>query len=127
MPMKRASEPPASAGGGTCVHEDAQLLRPDAVAIVAKTFADCSVPLVILEQWRQGRHDVVHRHEVLEQKIEPRADQIAADEQCVLVPGAADDADVALIGAHAAIGTTRHAHADLFAVQTQAAYLRVEL
>ncbi len=66
------------------------------------------------------------RHQVLQLEIQPVAQHVAADKEDVLVAAAADDADVALVGAGAAVRAAGHAHAERFVLQPQLLQLRFQ-
>src|SRR3954453_17300751 len=89
------------------------------LAIVAKALAGLAVVAVAFQQRLQRLDDLAQRYQLLEQEAEPRADEIAAYEDRVLVAAAADHADVALVGADAAIRAAGHADADLLVGQAQ--------
>ena len=69
-------------------------------------FVDARSPVVLelFQDRRQRRHDFVAMHQILKLEVQPSAQHVAADEQRELVPTSADDADIALIRPHPAVG-----------------------
>src|ERR1700722_9137824 len=94
-----------------------QLVHPQPLAIISKSFTTLAVDLKILQQRHEQRHDFVERHQIAQDEVEPSSQHVSAYEDGELIAAAAYEADVALIRPHAAIGATGHADAQLFAFQ----------
>src|SRR5579859_4137987 len=87
------------------------LARSQPLAVVPKPLAVAAIVAEVLEQSREHRHDLGLWHQILQDEIQSRAEYAAAHEHRVLLAAAAHDADVALVGAHAAIGAAGHSDA----------------
>src|SRR5262249_11094772 len=109
------------------VNDSARRIFADASAIIAEALIGAAIRFETREQWLEQRHDLARRHEVLQEEVEPCAEHIAADEYRVLVTGAADDTDVALVGPDAAVRAAGDADADCLALQAEARQLGFEL
>src|SRR5438270_7390516 len=82
------------------------------MAEIAEALAAAASLAVKVQERPQRRNDLVERDEVFQLDVESIAERPPADEDGVLRPAAADDADVALIGPGAAVGAAGHADAD---------------
>src|SRR5262249_60201850 len=93
---------------------------------VAEALARIAMLLVVLQDRDEYRYDVGHRHQVSKHKVQPPAQNLAADENRVLVPAATDHANVALIRPSAAVWASGHPHAQLLILQAEALQLGLE-
>ena len=96
------------------------------MAIVSEGFARLAVVLEAFKDRRERRHNIVFVHEVLEHEVQSVPKDMAADEDGELIAAASDQADVALVRAHAAVWATGHAHAQLLIFQPEPPDLRLK-
>src|SRR5262245_41712337 len=131
--IEAAGEYTSSVGGralcGSSFGRCQQVLQPlhaHPRAIVAKAFGLLTLADERFQEWKQRRYDLLQWNQVLEHEIQPIAERPAADEEGELVAAAADDADIALIRAGAAVGAASHSHGELLVGQSEPGQFRFQ-
>jgi hypothetical protein len=91
-----------------------KVLTSQSLAKIAKGFSFKSVVFEVIQEGPQGWQNLLPGYEIFQFKIKAMAKKMAADVDGVFVAAAAYQADVALVGASAPIGTASHANAEPF-------------
>src|SRR5438270_4882323 len=106
-------------GLGLLGEKTLQPFRPLPLTIITETLFRPSFFLEVLKQRPQRRHNLGQRDQILEQEVEPMAQDMAADVNRVFITAAANQTDVALVRPSAAVRATGHPHAELLVLQPQ--------
>ena len=96
------------------------------MAEVAERLTRFPLRLVAGEYGRDLLGEIVEGDDVLVLLVEPVAEQAAAEEDRVLAEGAADDADVGVVGAGAGVGAAGHPQREGVVRQAESCDLRLE-